>query len=276
MISEHLAVGVGVSWQWECLGGGSVLGVGVSQSWVVMSGVVQGLLGVLVLVSSLASISGNLLLLLLLRREPAGVACRGVALSATVSDLGLGLLATPMLAVPLLRGVVAPFSSATCQAGGFLLVLLLTGSAHSQCLAAAQRDARLRLALRYSAVWTAGRRRAALLAAWVLAAVWAVLLLAGVGHYTRYDSTALPCGTGLTAGARGWAAAWLLAGGAAPVAAACWLAGRSMGVAWRQYRKGSFVCNHLHCYRVHSGRFLRSSVAMVTGPGRRGGQRGND
>lgn len=242
--------------------------MGVSQSWVVMSGVVRALLGVLALTSSLASISGNLLLLLLLRREPAGVACRGVALSATVSDLGLGLLATPLLAMPLLSGVVAPFSSATCQAGGFLLVLLLTGSAHSQCLAAAQRDAQLHLALRYSAVWTAGRRRAALLAAWLLAAVWAVLLLAGVGHYARYDD--LPCGTSLTAGGRGWAVAWLLAGGAAPVAAACWLAGRSMGVAWRQYRRGTFVCNHLHCYRVHSGRFLRSSIAMVTGPGRKG------
>lgn len=224
------------------------------------------LLGVLALISSLASISGNLLLLLL-RGNAGGVACTGEALSAALSDLGLGLLT---MATALLSSTTPTLSRAPCQAAGFLLVLLLTGSAHSQCLAAGQRGAQLLLALRYDAVWTAGRRRVALLAAWLVAAVWAALPLAGVGHYTQHDPAPLPCGPSLTAGGRGWAAAWLLAGGAAPVAAACWLAGRSVGVAWRQDRRGTFVCNHLHCYRVHSGHFLRSSIGMLTGPGRRG------
>lgn len=235
-----------------------------------MSGPVQVLLCVLALISSLASISGNLLLLLLLRRDPGGVACTGEALSATLSDLALGLLTMPMLTTALLSSATPTLSKASCQAAGFLLVLLLTGSAQSQCLAAGQRGAQLLLALRYNAVWTAGRRRVVLLAAWLVAVVWAALPLAGVGHYSQHGPAPLPCGPSLVASSRGWAAAWLLAGGAVPVAAACWLAGRSVGVAWQQDRRGTFVCNHLHCYRVHSGYFLRSSIGMLTGPGRLG------
>lgn len=232
-----------------------------------MSWPVQVLFGTLTLISSLASISGNLLLLLLCGQS-GGVACSGEALSTALSDLGLGLLTTPLLATALLSGVTPTLSRASCQAAGFLLVLLLTGSAHSQCLAACQRGAQLLLALRYDAVWTAGRRQVALLAAWLLAAVWAALPLAGMGDYAQHGPAPLPCGPSLKAGSRGWAAAWLLLGGATPVAATCWLTGRSVGVAWRQDRRGTFVCNHLHCYRVHRGHFLRSSISMLTSPGR--------
>lgn len=251
--------------------------MGVSQSWALMSGPVRVLLGVLALISSLASISGNLLLLLL-RGGAGGVAYTGEALSVTLSDLSLGLLTTPLLATALLSNTPPTLNRAPCQVAGFLLVLLLTGSAHSQCLAAGQRGAQLLLALRYDAVWTAGRRRVALLVAWLVAVVWAALPLAGVGHYGQHGSAPLPCGPSLAADSRGWAVAWLLAGGATPVAAACLVAGRSVGVAWRQDRRGTFVCNHLHCYRVHSGHFLRSSIGMLTGPGRRGVERqvGND
>lgn len=234
-----------------------------------MSGLVQVLFGVLAFISSLASISGNVLLLLLCGK-PGGVAYTGEALSAALSDLGLGLLTTPLLAAALLSSATPTFSTASCQAAGFLLVLLLTGSAHSQCLVAGQRGAQLLLALRYNAVWTTGRRWVALLFAWLVAAVWAALPLAGVGHYAQPGPAPLPCGPSLEAGSRGWAAAWLLGGGATPLAAACLLAGSSVAVAWRQDRKGTFVCNHLHCYRVHRGHFLRSSIGMLTGPGRRG------
>lgn len=261
---------VGVSWVCECVCPSTVLEVGISQSRTVMPGPVQILLGVFALISSLASISGNLVLLLLLRKYPRGVACTGEAFSVAISDLGLGLLTMPLLTMNLLTSATPTLSKASCQAGGFLLVLLLTGSAHSQCLAAGQRGAQLLLPLRYDAVWTAGRRRVALLAAWLVAAVWAALPLAGVGCYTQHSPAPLPCGLSLAGSGRGWAAAWLLAGGATPVAAACSLAGRSVGVAWKQDRKGTFICNHLHCYRVHSGHFLRSSIGMLTGPGRWG------
>lgn len=236
--------------------------MGVSQSLAVMLGVARALLGVLTLTTSLASVSGNLLLLLMLLREPRGGVARGVALSTSLSDLGLGLLAMPLLATPLL-----PQGGGFCQAAGFLLVLLLTGSAHTQCLAAAQRSAQLHLTLRYATVWTPCRRRAALLSAWLLSAVWAALPLAGVGSYAHCGPSPTQCGPSIGSGGCGWAVAWLLAGGATPVAVACLAAGRSVGVAWRQDRKGTFVCNSLHCQRVSSTCFVRSSISLLIGPG---------
>lgn len=226
------------------------------------------LYGSLMALSSLASVSGNLLLLLvLLLNRDLRTDVLGLALSVSLSDLALGLSTVPFAAYNSLScPSCVPTGGALCQGSGFLLVLLLTSSVHSLCWATVHKFTEICFALSYSSVWTAGRSRAVLFLVWLFCLATASLPLLGFGSYVYSESRFLCCPS-FTPDNRSFVALWMLVGAVAPIVTMCSLYGYIVYIARKQARRGTFMCNELHCYYVPANNYLRSSIVMVATSG---------
>ncbi|XP_074516857.1 adenosine receptor A3 [Sebastes fasciatus] len=230
-----------------------------------MADALQTLYAALMVVSGVASVSGNLLLLLvlLLNRE-LRTDTLGLTLSFGASDLALGLSAIPFGAYNSLAWPSRYASEgAFCQGSGFILLLLQTSSVHSLTWAAVDKFTEICFALSYRSIWTAGRCRAALVLVWSFGLVNAALPLLGFGSYVYSESRFLCCPS-FTPDNRSFVALWMSTGVVAPILTVCSLYGYIVYVARKQARRGTFVCNELHCYHVPANNYLRSSVVMVT------------
>ncbi|XP_059209384.1 adenosine receptor A3 [Centropristis striata] len=229
---------------------------------------VRTLYGALMVVSGVASVCGNalLLLVLLLNRELRSDTL-GFAVSAGLSDLALGLSAVPIGAYNSLAWPSCCHGEgAFCQGSGFLLLLLQTASVHSLAWTAVDKFTEICFALSYGSLWTAGRGRAVLVLVWTLCLLTAALPLLGVGSYAYSESRFLCCPS-FTPENRYFVALWVSLGVVAPILAVCCLYAYIVYVARKQARRGTFMCNELHCYYVPANNYLRSSVVMVTTSG---------
>lgn len=233
-----------------------------------MAAVLRPLYAALLVLSGSASVGGNLLLLLLLllNRELRSDTPT-FTLSAGLSDLALALSAVPFAVHNTLTGPVE-FSGdgALCQGSGFVFLLLQTSSVQSQTWVAVDKFSEICLALSHRSVWTARRSRAALVLLWLFSAVNAALPLGGFGKYGYSEARALCC-PDFTPGSRHFVALWGTLGVAAPIVCMCFLHGCIVCVARKQARRGTFICNELHCFHVPANNYLRSSVLIVTGSG---------
>lgn len=227
------------------------------------------LFAVLMVLSSVASVSGNVLVLLVLllnkqlRSDTLGL---GLSLSLSLSDLGLGLSALPLGAHSSLSSPGFLSSDVLCQGSGFVLLLLQTSSMHSLAWASVHRFTELCFALSYRSLWTGGRSRAVLLLLWSFCLLNAALPLLGFGRYVYSESRFLCCPS-FTPENRYFVVPWMLLGVAVPMVTVCSLYGYIVYVARKQARRGTFVCNELHCFYVPANNYLRSSIVVLATSG---------
>lgn len=230
----------------------------------VMGDVSRLLCSALLALSSLASVSGNLLLLLaLLLNRQLGGATLGLSLSSSLSDLLLGLCVLPSGAYDALACQAGcERQGPACQASAFVFTLLQSSSVCSSAWVAVARFTEVRFALSGGSMWTARRSRALLLLLWTFCLLGAALPLLGFGSYV-YSPSRFLCCPSFTPDNRRFVAVWMLAGVVLPVLTTCSLRGYVVHMARRQARRGTFVCNQLHCFQVPAGTFLRSSVVLT-------------
>lgn len=222
----------------------------------------------LMVLSSVASILGNLLLLLvLLFNKELWSDTLGLTLSFSLSDLALGLCIISAGACNSLSQPEGfPSDSPFCQASGFIFLLLQTSSIQSLTWATVDKFTEICFALSYSSIWTAGRSRAVLVLIWLFCLVNATLPLLGFGSYAYSESRFL-CGPSFTPESRHFVFLWMLLGIVVPILIMCSLYGYIVYVARKQARRGTFMCNDLHCFYVPANNYLRSSIVMVTTSG---------
>lgn len=230
-----------------------------------MADTLRMLYATLMVLSSVASVSGNLLLLLvLLINKELRTDNLGLTLSFSLSDLALGLSTMPFgvynsLACP----SCYPSEGALCQGSGFIFLLLQTSSIHSLSWATVNKFTEICFALSYSSIWTVRRSRAVLVLLWFFCLVTAALPLLGFGSYIYSESQFLCC-LSFTPDNRYFVVLWMLAGIVVPILTMCSLYGYIVYVARKQARRGTFTCNELHCYYIPANNYLRSSIVMVT------------
>uniref|UniRef100_A0A3Q1EY34 Histamine H2 receptor-like n=2 Tax=Acanthochromis polyacanthus TaxID=80966 RepID=A0A3Q1EY34_9TELE len=215
--------------------------------------------------SSVASVCGNLLLLLvLLLNKDLHSDTLGLTLSFSLSDLALGLSTIPFGAHnSLFQSDGYPSEGTLCQGSGFLFLLLQTSSIHSLSWATVDKFTEICFALSYCSIWTAGRSRAVLVLVWLFCLVSAALPLLGFGSYAYSESRFLCCPS-FDRDHRYFVVLWMAAGIVAPILTMCSLYGYIVYVARKQARRGTFMCNDQHCFYVPANNYLRSSIVMVS------------
>lgn len=218
----------------------------------------------LMALSGVASVSGNLLLLLaLLLNKQLRTDTLGLTLSSSLSDLALGLSVMPLGAY---NGLSCPAGcrreGAACQGGAFVFTLLQTSSISSFAWVTGARFTEVCWALSSGSVWTPRRSWLLVLLLWTSCSLLAALPLLGWGSYSYSRSRFLCCPT-FSPDNSCFVAVWMLAGVVLPLVATCALQGYVVHVARRQARRGTFVCNQLHCFYVPANNFLRSSMVML-------------
>ncbi|XP_068194267.1 histamine H2 receptor [Antennarius striatus] len=219
----------------------------------------------LMILSGAASVSGNLLLLLaLLLNKSLRNDATGLTLSSSLSDLALGLSTIPFGAYnSITQHSCYPSEGVVCQGSGFIFLLLLTSSLHSLTWTTVNKFTEICFALSYSSIWTARRSRAVLVLVWGFCLVTASLPLLGFGRYVYSESRFLCC-LSFDPDDKPFVLLWTLVGIVAPLLAMCSLYAYIVYVARKQARRGTFMCNELHCYYVPANNYLRSSLVMVT------------
>lgn len=222
----------------------------------------------LMVLSGVASVFGNLLLLLvLLLNKELRTDTLGLTLSFSLSDLALGLSTIPFGAYNSLAWPsCCPSEGTFCQGSGFIFLFLQTSSIHSLTWATINKFIEICFALSYSSIWTARRSRAVLVLVWLFCLVNAALPLLGFGSYVYSESRFLCCPS-FTPDNRYFVVLWMLVGIVAPILTMCSLYGYIVYVARKQARRGTFMCNELHCYYVPANTYLRSSIVMVATSG---------
>lgn len=222
----------------------------------------------LMVLSSMASVCGNLLLLLmLLLNKELQSDTLGLTLSFSLSDLALGLTIIPIGAYnSLFRPSGYSSESAFCLGNGFIFLLLQTGSLHSLTWATIYKFTKICFALSFNSIWTARRSRAVLLVVWLFCLVNATMPLLGFGSYAYSESRYL-CSLSFTPENRYFVLLWMGAGIIVPILTMCSLYGYIIYVARKQARRGTFMCNELHCFYVPASNYLRSSIVMAATSG---------
>ncbi|KAM9777478.1 histamine H2 receptor [Neosynchiropus ocellatus] len=230
-----------------------------------MEDVVSLLYAVLMVLTGVASVGGNLLLLLaLLLNKELWTDTTGLTLSISLSDLALALSTVPFgVYNSLARPAGYRSDGALCQGSGFIFLLLQTSSIHSLMWTTIDKFAEICFGLNYHNIWTRKRCRTVLVLVWSFSVIIAALPLLGFGSYS-YSETRFLCCTGFTSHDQNFVLLWLLAGITTPIVAMCFLYGYIIYVARKQARRGTFMCNELHCYHVPANQYLKSSVVMVT------------
>ncbi|XP_049452024.1 histamine H2 receptor [Epinephelus fuscoguttatus] len=230
-----------------------------------MADALRTLYGTLMVLSGVASVCGNLLLLLvLLLNKELRTDTLGLTLSFSISDLALGLSTIPFGAYnSLVQPSCCPSEGAFCQGSGFIFVLLQTSSIHSLTWATVDKFTEICFALSYGTIWTARRSRVVLVLIWLFCLVNAALPLLGFGSYIYSESRFLCCPS-FTPENKCFVVLWMLVGIVVPILTMCSLYGYIVYVARKQARRGTFMCNDLHCYYVPANNYLRSSIVMVT------------
>lgn len=227
------------------------------------------LYAVLMVLSGTAAICGNLFILtvVLLNKELQSDTL-GLTLSFSLSDLATGLSIIPFgVHNSLSWPAVHPSKGALCQGSAFILLLLQSSSIHSLTWVTVDKFTAICFALRYPSIWTARRSWVLLALIWFFCLINASLPLMGFGSYAYSESRFLCC-LEFTPGNRYFVMLWVVVGVTLPILTMCSLYGYIFYIARKQARRGTFVCNELHCFYVPANNYLRSSLVMVTTSGR--------
>ncbi|KAM9356304.1 adenosine receptor A3 [Pholidichthys leucotaenia] len=223
------------------------------------------LYGAFMVLSSVASACGNfLLLLVLLTNKDLWSYSMGLTVSFSLSDLALGLTVIPLgVHTSLTWPGGLSSESVLCQGSGFLLLLLQTSSIHSLAWATIYRFTEICFALSYHNIWTPRRSRAVPVLVWLFCLVNAALPLLGCGSYA-YSEFRFLCTPSFSPDNWHFVVPWMVVGVMVPILITCSLYGYIVYVARKQARRGTFMCNELHCFYVPANNYLKSSVVMVT------------
>ncbi|XP_069016747.1 adenosine receptor A3 [Embiotoca jacksoni] len=229
-----------------------------------MADALRALYATLMVLSSVGSVCGNLLLLLvLLLNKELRSDTLGLTLSFSLSDLALGLSTIPLGAHNSLSWPGRyPSEGALCQGSGFIFLLLQTSSIHALTWTTVDKFTEICFALSYCSIWTARRTQAVLVLVWLFCLVNAALPLLGFGSYAYSESRFLCCPKFIPDD-RYFVVLWMGLGIVAPIVTSCSLYGYIVYVARKQARRGTFMCNELHCFYVPANHYLRSSIVMV-------------
>lgn len=101
---------------------------------------------------------------------------------------------------------------------------------------------------------------------WCFCLAGAALPLLGFGGYA-YSEARFLCGPSFAPDHRAFVLLWTLLGVAVPTVTMCSLYGCIVYVARKQARRGTFMCNELHCFHVPANNYLRSSIVVVATSG---------
>uniref|UniRef100_A0A8C7QTI1 G-protein coupled receptors family 1 profile domain-containing protein n=1 Tax=Oncorhynchus mykiss TaxID=8022 RepID=A0A8C7QTI1_ONCMY len=218
----------------------------------------------LMVVSSLFSVCGNVVLLLVvLLNKELHTETWALTLSFCLSDLALGLSTIPFGAHnSLLRPQGYTSDGYLCQGSAFLYLLLQLGSIHSLTWATVDKFTEICFALSYSTICTARRTRVVLVLVWLYGLINAALPLLGFGRYT-YSSTRFLCAPSFQPDYRGFSLLFIVVGIIAPILIMCSMYAYIVYIARKQVRRGTFVCNDQHCFYVPAKNYFRSSIVMV-------------
>lgn len=224
---------------------------------------------VLMISSSLCSVCGNaILLLLLLSDRSLQTETWTLTLSFSLSDLALGLTTIPFGAYnSLLRPQGYASSGALCQGSAFLFLLLQLASVHSLTWATIDKFTEICFALKYARIFNAHRTRVILTVIWVYSLLNASLPLLGFGRYS-YSSNRFLCAPCFEPANTGFNMLFIVVGIIVPILAMCSMYGYIMYIARNQVRRGRFVCNEHHCFYVPANNYFKSSIVMVTTTGK--------
>ncbi|XP_028848459.1 adenosine receptor A3 [Denticeps clupeoides] len=217
----------------------------------------------LLIVSSVCSVFGNsmLLLLVLLNKN-----LRSDTLPLTISfclcDLGLGLSTMPFgvynsLAQPDHHG-----DGPLCQASAFIFILLQLASIHSLTWTTVDKFTEICFALSYTTIFTEQRTWAVLGVVWLYCILNATLPLVGFGKYA-YIPGRFICAPSFQRSCLGFNLLFVVVGIIAPILIMCCMYAYIMYVAKKQARRGTFICNEQHCFYVPANNYLRSSIVML-------------
>ncbi|XP_075304654.1 beta-2 adrenergic receptor [Odontesthes bonariensis] len=233
-----------------------------------MEAALRTLYAALMVLSSVASVSGNLLLLLvLLLNKELQSDTLGLTLSFSLSDLALGLSTLPFGVHNTLSWPAGyPSEGGLCQGSAFLFLLLQTASIQSLTWATVDRFTEMCFALSYCSIWTKRRSRVVVVSVWLFCLVNASLPLLGFGSYVYNESRFLCC-PDFSPDSQCFVVLWMVVSIVAPILTMCSLYGYIVYVARKQARRGTFMCNELHCFHVPANNYLRSSIVMVTTSG---------
>ncbi|KAM6972904.1 histamine H2 receptor [Aplochiton taeniatus] len=218
----------------------------------------------LMVMSTLGSVCGNLVLLLVLflNKDLRTDTC-GLTLSFCLSDLALGISTIPFGAYnSLFQPDGYPSEGALCQGSGFLFVLLQLASIHSLTWATIDKFTEICFALNYPSMCTARRTRGVLVLIWIYCLVNAALPLLGFGSY-GYSTNKFICAPCFGPWNKGLNVCFIVVGIIAPIVIMCCLYGYIVYIARKQVRRGTFVCNDQHCFYVPANNYFRSSIVMV-------------
>uniref|UniRef100_A0A8K9UBB8 G-protein coupled receptors family 1 profile domain-containing protein n=1 Tax=Oncorhynchus mykiss TaxID=8022 RepID=A0A8K9UBB8_ONCMY len=198
----------------------------------------------LMVVSSLFSVCGNVVLLLVvLLNKELHTETWALTLSFCLSDLALGLSIIPFgVHNSLFRTQGYPSDGPLCQ-----------GSFTEICFA-----------LSYSTICTSRRTRVVLVLVWLYGLINAALPLLGFGRYS-YSSTRFLCAPSFQPDYRGFSLLFIVVGIIAPILIMCSMYAYIVYIVRKQVRRGTFVCNDQHCFYVPANNYFRSSLVMVRG-----------
>ncbi|XP_060789080.1 adenosine receptor A3 [Neoarius graeffei] len=220
---------------------------------------------VLMISSSLCSVCGNaVLLLLLLSDRSLQTETWTLTLSFSLSDLALGLSTIPFGAHnSLFRPQGYASSSMLCQGSAFLFLLFQLASVHSLTWATIDKFMEICFALKYAQIFNACRTRVILAIIWIYSLLNASLPLLGFGSYS-YSSSRFLCAPSFEPANTGFNMLFIVVGIIVPILAMCSMYAYIVYIARNQVRRGTFVCNEHHCFYVPANNYFKSSIVMVT------------
>lgn len=223
----------------------------------------------LMISSSLCSVCGNIVLLLLLLYDRSlQTETWTLTLSFSLSDLALGLFTIPFGAHnSLFRPQGYASSSVVCHGSAFLFLLFQLTSVHSLTWATIDKFTEICFALKYSRIFNAYRTRVILVVIWVYSILNASLPLLGFGSYS-YSSSRFLCAPSFEPANIGFNMLFIVVGIIVPILTMCSMYGYIVYIARKQVRRGTFVCNEHHCFYVPANNYFRSSIVMVTTTGK--------
>ncbi|XP_066525519.1 adenosine receptor A3 [Hoplias malabaricus] len=223
------------------------------------------LYAVLMIGSSLCSVCGNaLLLLVLLLNRSLQTETWTLTLSFSVCDLALGLSTIPFGAHNSIFQTQGHSStSPLCQGSAFFFLLLQLASIHSLTWATVDKFTEICFALNYANIFTAHRTRVILAIIWIYSLLTAALPLLGFGNY-GYSSSSFLCAPSFKPSTTGFNMLFIVLGIIAPILAMCSMYGYIVFVARNQVQRGTFACNEQHCFYVPANNYFKSSIVMVT------------
>ncbi|XP_043930176.1 histamine H2 receptor-like [Protopterus annectens] len=223
------------------------------------------LYGILMLTSSVGSVSGNILLLIISVLNPKlHTDTSPLSFNLNICDLILGLTVIPAGIYNSLSGV-ATFTEhqAVCQLTAFLYVLLQLASINSLTWITVDKFAEICYPLHYAQLITKQRIWLILVFLWIYCILNATAPLFGFGTYS-YNESKYICLPSFSLTTKAYSVIFLSMGIVVPVLATCFMYSCIIHTARHQAKRGTFVCNDQHCYYVPAKSYFRSTILLIS------------